>query len=499
MSQDIKKSAVAVLLLMSSFNAVVNAQEIPADTVNVNNLSLDKINKLVIPKADDAQQNDNYPKYGKQLSEKVTSILQKKSAEVPIAVEVRLNPSLSKAFIDALKSNPKNKVQAQVESTLYLVTDAQTLDSLSKNAAIEFADLQATLKAQQSLATHEVALGMLEKLATKAEKNQNIVVSPWGISETTAAVLLANSDPNNIELPHWFKQNMSNQAWLSAYNQTQLSANVKRYNYIFADQSLTIANKFKSDYNSNMSGKINSVDFIKNQTQEINKINQQIAKDSNGLIKQLLPSNLPPLKLMLTNVLHFKSTWQSKFDKKASYPSDFVQGDNKISKVTYMRKDISADIAQVDDWTLVSLPFKDGQELDLLLPPSKAPLAFPSVEQFTKLKQAITKTDATIHLPKINLKGDVVSLETDVIPEITTWTMNAIVEGQNIKIDKALHQAVVTWDEQGAEAAAATAFIVKRSISERKLDVKFNRPFVFMIRQKDTILFTGQVRRLTKN
>ena len=68
---------------------------------------------------------------------------------------------------------------------------------------------------------------------------------------------------------------------------------------------------------------------------------------------------------------------------------------------------------------------------------------------------------------------------------------------QTIKVDKALHQAVVTWDEQGAEAASATSFIAKKSLSlSENIKVKFDRPFIFMIRQADTILFVGQVRSL---
>ena len=52
----------------------------------------------------------------------------------------------------------------------------------------------------------------------------------------------------------------------------------------------------------------------------------------------------------------------------------------------------------------------------------------------------------------------------------------------------------MTVDEQGTEAAAATAVLVERVVSEPP-EVAIDRPFIFLVRDSDTgaILFLGRV------
>ena len=61
-------------------------------------------------------------------------------------------------------------------------------------------------------------------------------------------------------------------------------------------------------------------------------------------------------------------------------------------------------------------------------------------------------------------------------------------------ISDVIHQAFVTVDEQGTEAAAATAVLVARVVSEPP-EVAIDRPFIFLVRDSDTgaILFLGRV------
>ena len=59
-------------------------------------------------------------------------------------------------------------------------------------------------------------------------------------------------------------------------------------------------------------------------------------------------------------------------------------------------------------------------------------------------------------------------------------------------ISKAVHKAFVSVDEEGTEAAASTAVVVRES---EPLLVTVDRPFIFLIRDRatGTLLFVGRV------
>ncbi|MEQ1702828.1 MAG: serpin family protein, partial [Ilumatobacteraceae bacterium] len=68
---------------------------------------------------------------------------------------------------------------------------------------------------------------------------------------------------------------------------------------------------------------------------------------------------------------------------------------------------------------------------------------------------------------------------------------------EELKISKVVHQANITVDEQGTEAAAATAVVVEPTSAPSGDPISFNldRPFVFAVRDRATeaILFMGRV------
>jgi serpin B len=67
---------------------------------------------------------------------------------------------------------------------------------------------------------------------------------------------------------------------------------------------------------------------------------------------------------------------------------------------------------------------------------------------------------------------------------------------RDLFISDVLHKAFVAVDEEGTEAAAATAVIMElTAIMEEAIEMKLNRPFLFLIRDNDTgtILFVGRV------
>jgi len=66
---------------------------------------------------------------------------------------------------------------------------------------------------------------------------------------------------------------------------------------------------------------------------------------------------------------------------------------------------------------------------------------------------------------------------------------------RKLVIKDVLHKAFVSVDEKGTEAAAATAVIVGPTSIPLFVDVKIDRPFIYLIRDNATgaVLFFGRI------
>jgi len=72
---------------------------------------------------------------------------------------------------------------------------------------------------------------------------------------------------------------------------------------------------------------------------------------------------------------------------------------------------------------------------------------------------------------------------------------SAMTGRKDLYIGKVIHQADIEVNEEGTEAAAATAVVMQRKSVPQRVVFRADHPFVFLIRHKPTgtILFMGNV------
>ena len=65
----------------------------------------------------------------------------------------------------------------------------------------------------------------------------------------------------------------------------------------------------------------------------------------------------------------------------------------------------------------------------------------------------------------------------------------------DLMIDNVIHQSFIEVDEQGTEAAAATAVVVREKSGKPVTYMNINRPFVYVIKDnvKNSVLFIGKL------
>jgi serpin B len=127
--------------------------------------------------------------------------------------------------------------------------------------------------------------------------------------------------------------------------------------------------------------------------------------------------------------------------------------------------------------------------------------SIPTAEEILKLNTKMTKQKVEVHLPKFKFKTNY-QMKNDLIEmgmkEAFTNEANfsKMDERNYVKIDQIYHQAFVEVNEEGTEAAAATAVVIVEKTSMPNYPIiNANRPFAFFI--QDNV--SGEILFLREN
>jgi len=367
-------------------------------------------------------------------------------------------------------------------------------------------------------ANNQFAFEMYSEL-NKTEQG-NLFYSPYSISAALAMTYEGAKEQTADEMKsvfHFPENNILRPNFAAIYN--KINEQDKDYelrtgNALWAQKDYPFLQDYLDRVEKYYGGKAANLDFI-NQTEESRQtINRFIEEQTNDKIKDLIPKGVlnSLTRLVLTNAIYFKGTWQWEFDKADTREQDFKITPDNVVKVPMMRMEpdkAELNYADLENLQILELPYK-GEEISMLILLPKENLdsiEFSlNAEKLTEYKNQIqsTKLD-TIYLPKFEF--DTKYTMNNVLKAMgmpTAFSMSADFSGmdgtQKLYIDKVIHQAYVKVDEQGTEAAAATAVVVSLKSAMPSNVFRADHPFIFLIQETNTgnILFLGRVIDPTK-
>jgi serpin B len=243
------------------------------------------------------------------------------------------------------------------------------------------------------------------------------------------------------------------------------------------------------------------------------QINGWGEKETREKIKELIPKGIiDALTVMvLTNAIYFKGTWQYTFDKKNTKDAPFTRADNTKADVPLMHQTATLNYGTMHvggrsgvGVQVLELPYT-GNELSMLVYlPERADGANRLAGRLTADHIAapkLTKREVKVWLPRFKAET-----EYSLKPALMDLGMKAAfttadfygmhTSDEYLFISHVLHKAFVEVNEEGTEAAAATAVVMKRASADVEPDPVFraDRPFVFVIRDNRTgvALFMGR-------
>lgn len=235
-------------------------------------------------------------------------------------------------------------------------------------------------------------------------------------------------------------------------------------------------------------------------------INGWVDERTRGRVEEIVADPIPSgVALYLINAIYFKGEWSQKFDPAATRPRPFHPGDGAPRDVPMMERFGKWSYVEQDGLQAVRLPYgKSRFAMYVVLPAARGLEAWLSGidgERWEALVSSLSETDGLVVLPRLSFgyeeklsealeelgMGIAFSEEAD-FSDLTS---------RAVAISEVFHKTFIEVNEEGSEAAAATAVeAVDVSIAASPFELIADRPFFFAVRDDETgaLLFVGLVR-----
>ncbi len=260
------------------------------------------------------------------------------------------------------------------------------------------------------------------------------------------------------------------------------------------------------------------LDFIKGSAQARLEINAWVEEQTRQRIRDLIPPDglSKYSRLVLVNAIHLKAPWVEEFPETATRKEPFHIKGGAAEAVPTMVRQGQFGYRRENGFTVVTIPYSGGDlQFVILLPDAADGLA--ALEE--RVDAALLGSTATtgpagvvLHLPKFKLEPPMMRLGA-ALQSLGMKSAFDKPEGSAnfdrmaprkrddyLFISEVFHKTFLNLDEQGTEAAAATAVAMMRPTSivvdpPPPVEVKVDRPFLFSIQQRSTgtCLFLGRV------
>ena len=278
-------------------------------------------------------------------------------------------------------------------------------------------------------------------------------------------------------------------------------------NRLYGQRNFAFAPKFLDTLSAYYGADVGIVDYIKATETARRTINQWVSDRTKTRIPELIKQGMLDTltRFVLVNAIYMKARWMLPFDKKNTTASPFHRLDG--SDVTAQLMHLGAETlsyTSAPGYQAVRLPYVGGLSMVVILPDAGGLGSFESALDEAKLARitdGLASKSVKVSLPRFTFRDP-----TLLKPALSALGMpiafsdsadfSGISPEEPLQIAEVVHEAFIAVDEDGTEAAAATAVIGRASAAPAQpIEFTVDRPFLFVIRDDETgaILFMGRV------
>lgn len=377
-----------------------------------------------------------------------------------------------------------------------------------------FSDEQESKTELISKTSDDFAFAFYSEIAEE-DKQSNIFFSPLSISTAFSIAHEGAKEETKSQFQQVFDFEKDD-----SKRHKKISDTLSRLNHEDDLYDLQIANalwikdgyKIKQDYidiaRMHYSSTVENVDFATDDG--IAKINGWVQEKTNEKIENILgPGSTDEFtRMVITNAVYFKGKWGLQFNPDRTTDQPFWT--DKENSVTVPMMSQSVDMynyVETKDLQSLELNYLGGDISMILLLPNEIG-GIQSLEQtidsnmLNSIKDSMIREPVTVKMPKFEFET-----EYDLVSPLKSLGIHdafderkADFEGmtdEQVYIDQATHKAFVNVNEEGTEAAAITALVIRPTSGppDPKHEFIADHPFMFVIQEKNTneILFIGKL------
>ncbi|XP_046551363.1 leukocyte elastase inhibitor-like isoform X1 [Haliotis rubra] len=400
----------------------------------------------------------------------------------------------------------------QVTRTLLVLCDFFYRTMAGSGTGLKTPDLVKKVASANS----QFGLDLYKKVALDL-KDSNVFLSPFSISAALAMTQLGARGDTAAQMNQVLKWTDIQDSVHPGFEyylrllKTQEDYVLTTANRLFVNEKAKILDEFLQKTEKHYGAQAVLSDFVGNGAGEAEKINQWVESETNSKIKDLITGGIDPLTAMiLVNAIYFKGNWAEKFDPTRTEKGTFKVKPGETVQVDMMRmkKKFRFGLNDELNCSVLELPYvKEDLSMFFLLPDKDDGLGeLESKLNHVSLMEALKrvhKTTVNISMPRFVLESSFEMNEvlkslgmSDAFDEQKA-DLSGIDGTRLLYVSKVVHKAFLEVNEEGSEAAAATAVIFMSNSLPIIEPFKADHPFLFLIRDNraDVVLFMGRLVR----
>jgi len=276
-------------------------------------------------------------------------------------------------------------------------------------------------------------------------------------------------------------------------------------NSLWMRSGVKLQRQFAADCDKYYNAPVTALDF--GSPDAVPTINDWVAENTNGRIKKIVTELTPEEILVLVNAIYFKGSWTKAFDPKLTSAREFFLPSGGAQRLMMNREDkfrYKADgLMQA-----VALPYGDERlNLYVFLPRERRGLGqlffISLLSSPSSLFSGFVEKKGTVILPRFKIEFEQDLNEALIrlgMGQAFKWGADfsgIVAPPDTAFISRVLHKAYIEVNEQGTEAAAATAVTKDGGVLSPEEEFSFvcDHPFLCAIRDDVTgsILFLGAI------